>query len=109
MKISELQPFDAVEVLTDDEPSRHYLSLAFEDGDPRMIQMALGTVARVRGIGAVAQAVSMSPEELCDALSDAGTPKFSTILKAVDALALRLTIVPRATPASHSVARPHHA
>lgn len=92
MKLSELQPFDAAEVLTDDETIRNYLSLAFEAGHPREIQMALGTVARARGMSAVARAVGVSEEQLCGALSDTGNPEFSTIMKVVGALGLRLSI-----------------
>jgi len=46
MKISDLKEFDASEMLDDEETICHYLTAAFEDGDPSMIQMALGAVLR---------------------------------------------------------------
>lgn len=53
MKISELVEFDGSKYLKDEETIRHYLAQAFEDGDPRLIQAALGNVAKARGMTAV--------------------------------------------------------
>ncbi|MCS6474110.1 putative addiction module antidote protein, partial [Burkholderia thailandensis] len=49
MKISELAEFDGSKYLKDEETIRHYLAQAFEDGNPRLIQAALGNVAKARG------------------------------------------------------------
>ncbi len=96
MKISELKEFDAAEVLTDEEAIRHYLALAFDDGDPRSIQTALGTVARAHGMTALAREAGLKREELYRALSETGNPEFATIMKVIGAMGLHLTIV---TPA----------
>ncbi|VVD86198.1 DNA-binding protein [Pandoraea horticolens] len=92
MKLSELKLFDAAEAFKDDEAIRHYLSLAFEGGDPREIQRALGAVARARGMSALARASGIAREALYRALSDTGNPEFATILKVVSALGLHLTL-----------------
>lgn len=96
MKLSELKEFDAAEALKDDETIRHYLSFAFEGGDPREIQRALGTVARARGMSALARESGIAREALYRALSDTGNPEFATIVKVVSALGLHLTLT--ATP-----------
>ena len=104
MKISELKEFDAAEVLTDEETIRHYLALAFEEGDPHAIQVALGTVARARGMSALARDAGVKREALYRALSGTGNPEFSTIMKVLSALGLHLTIAPPGTPAEHASA-----
>ncbi|CAJ3606622.1 DNA binding protein [Burkholderia pseudomallei] len=55
MKISELAEFDGSKYLKDEETIRHYLAQAFEDGNPRLIQAALGNVAKARGMTALAR------------------------------------------------------
>lgn len=95
MKISELKPFDLTEVLTDEEALRHYLALAFEDDDPRMIQMALYTVARVRGIPQVARDAGLTVEELSRALTNEGSLDLASLVAIIRALEFKLAIEPR--------------
>ncbi|VVE66531.1 DNA-binding protein [Pandoraea captiosa] len=92
MKLRELKEFDAAEALDDDETIRRYLSPAFEGGDSREILRALGTVARARGMSALARESGVAREALYRALSDSGNPEFATIVKVVSALGLRLTL-----------------
>ncbi|VVE27872.1 DNA-binding protein [Pandoraea pneumonica] len=104
MKLSELKEFDAAEALQDDETIRHYLSLAFEGGDPREIQRALGTVARARGMSALARDSGIAREALYRALSDTGNPEFATIVKVVSALGLHLTLTANTEPTDTATA-----
>lgn len=92
MNVSELKEFGAAEVLKDDETMRHYLSLAFEGGDPREIQLALGAVARARGMSRLAREAGVARNALYRALSDTGNPKFATIIKVLGAFGLYLTL-----------------
>ena len=94
MKLSELKEFDGSKYLKDEETIRHYLAQAFEDGDPRLIQAALGNVAKARGMSALARDSGVKREALYRALSDGGNAEFATIMKVVRALGLDLTIAP---------------
>ena len=94
MKLSELKEFDGSKYLKDEETIRHYLAQAFEDGDPRLIQAALGNVAKARGMSALARDSGVKREALYRALSDSGNAEFATIMKVVRALGLHLTIAP---------------
>ncbi|WP_027811545.1 addiction module antidote protein [Burkholderia cenocepacia] len=94
MKISELAEFDGSKYLKDDEAIRHYLAQAFEDGEPRLIQAALGNVAKVRGMTALARESGVKREALYRALSEGGNAEFATIMKVVAALGLHLTVAP---------------
>lgn len=98
MKLSELKEFDAAEPHKDDETIRYYLSLAFEGGNPREIQRALGTVARARGMSALARESGIAREALYRALSDTSNPEFATIVKVVSALGRHLTLTTNPEP-----------
>ncbi|KVT43100.1 addiction module antidote protein [Burkholderia ubonensis] len=96
MKISELSEFDGSKYLKDEDAIRHYLAQAFADGDSRLIQAALGNVAKARGMSALARDSGLKREALYRALSEGGNAEFATIMKVVSALGLRLTIAPPA-------------
>lgn len=94
MKISELSEFDGSRFLKEEETIRHYLAQAFERGDPRLSQAALGNVAKARDMSALARESSVKREALYRALSEEGNAEFATIMKVVRALGLHLTIAP---------------
>ncbi|WP_322041820.1 addiction module antidote protein [Paraburkholderia sp. J67] len=71
---------------------RHNLAAAFEEGAPRLIQAALGNVAKARGMTALARDSVVEREALYRALSESGNAEFATIMKVVHALGLNLTI-----------------
>ncbi len=70
-----------------------YLDAVFEDGDPALIAHALGVVARAEGMGEIAKQAGLTRPSLYKALSENGQPEFSTVLKVVRALGLKLTVV----------------
>ncbi|AOI80382.1 addiction module antidote protein [Burkholderia sp. NRF60-BP8] len=104
MKISELAEFDGAKYLKDEEAIRHYLAQAFEDGDPRLIQVALGNVAKARGMTALARESGVKREALYRALSEGGNAEFATIMKVVAALGLHLTVAPTTQTAEAAAA-----
>jgi len=69
-----------------------YLEAAFEDGDPELITHALGTVARSKGMTEVSRRTGLGRQNLYKALSPEGRPEFSTVLKVVRALGLKLSV-----------------
>ena len=71
-----------------------YLEAAFEDGDPAVINHALGVVARARDMIEIAQRTGMGRQSLDEALSADGHPEFGTVLQVVRALRLNLTVIP---------------
>ena len=84
--------WDAAEFLTDDQDIRHYLEAAFEDGDPALIREAFKTVARARGMTALATETGLSREALTKAFGENGNPTLDTLLKVTKALGVRLAI-----------------
>ena len=99
MKATELTEFDPSMFLDNEEVIHHYLAMSFENGDPVEIQAALGTVARARGMSVLARD-SGKWEAMYRALSDKSNAEFATIMKALSALGLQLTLTTgKAAPA----------
>ncbi len=96
-------PYDSAEYLDDDQAVSDYLQeamkIAQEDSDPAFLTVALGTVARARGMSQIAKDTGLSRESLYKALGSEGNPEFATILKVLQALGLKLSIQPQ-TPAA---------
>ena len=86
--------WDAAEHLDSPEAIAAYIDAAMEDGDPALVSAVLGDVARAIGMTQIAKDTGMSRESLYRALSEGGTPEFSTIAKVMKALGLRLSAVP---------------
>lgn len=88
--------YDTAAYLKDEEEIAAYLEAALEDGDPRVIAAALGDIARARGMTQLAREAGLGRESLYKALSPDGNPEFSTVLKVVRALGLKLHATPMA-------------
>jgi probable addiction module antidote protein len=86
-------PWDAAEHLETQEDIAAYLEAALEDGDPALIVVALGDIARSRGMTNIARETGLGRESLYKALSTEGNPEFATVLKILKALGLRLQVV----------------
>lgn len=87
-------PWDAADHLKTPEDMALHLEAAFDEGDGAVIAMALGTLARVRGVTWMAEEVGLTPESLSESLSTDGNPKLATVLEVVAALGLRLHVAP---------------
>lgn len=86
--------WDPSEHLETREQMADYLEAALEDGDSALIAAALGDIARSQGMSKIAEATGLGRESLYKSLSENGNPEFSTVLKVVDALGLKLQAVP---------------
>lgn len=91
MKIT-TRKWDASEYLDSPEMIREYLNAAFETGDEELILMAIGNIAKARGMSEIACKTGLSRQNLYKALSSGGSPKFGTIQKVVDALGCKLAV-----------------
>lgn len=90
--------WDAAEHLNDDADYAGYLEACLDEdpGDGSLVRVALGTIARARGISQVARDAGMTREGLHKALSPTGNPEFSTVLRVTRALGLQMHIAPAA-------------
>jgi probable addiction module antidote protein len=90
--VVETKPYDSAEFLTSEPLIEAYLQEAFEDGDPALIAVALGAVARARNIATLASETGLTRAALYKALSAEGNPRLSTLMAVVKALGYRLTV-----------------
>ena len=89
-----ITPYDSAEYLKNKKDVAAYLDAALEDGDPALIRHALNVIARARGLTQIARDSGVTRESLYRALGENGNPEFTTVLKVVDALGMRLRTRP---------------
>ena len=85
--------WDSAEYLDSDEAIMAYLNAALEDGCPELLKVALGNIARAKGMTKLAQETGITRDGLYKALSPEGNPSFSTIQKVISALGLSFDVV----------------
>jgi probable addiction module antidote protein len=88
------QKWDPAEHLETLEDMAAYLEAALEENDPTLIAVAIGDIARAKGMSQVARESGLGRESLYKALSIDGNPELSTVLKVLSALGLRLHASP---------------
>ena len=86
--------WDAAKYLRTPEDIQTYLSDAYDDGDPRYIALALGTVARAIGMSRVAKETNLSRESLYKSLSPKGNPSILTVCNVAKVADMKLVFVP---------------
>lgn len=84
--------WDPVDQLQSDEDMAMYLDACLEEdpGDGSVVRAALNDIARAQGMTQLAKATGITREGLYKALSPTGNPEFSTILKVIKALKIKL-------------------
>ncbi|MCO5064849.1 MAG: putative addiction module antidote protein [Rhizobiaceae bacterium] len=89
-----LKRWDLANFLNSADDVIAYLEVILEDGDMAELYAALGDVARSHGMTEIAKITGMSRESLYKALSAKGNPSFSTVMRVLGAMGLRLTVKP---------------
>jgi probable addiction module antidote protein len=87
-----LSRWDSAEHLKTEEEIAAYFDAVLEEADPALVRHALGVIARARGMSQLARDTGLTPEGLYKALSADGNPEFSTVMKVITALGLRLRV-----------------
>ena len=84
--------WDPVDHLRSQEDMAMYLDACLEEdpGDGSVVRAALHDIARAQGMTQLAKASGITREGLYKALSPTGNPEFSTILKVIKALKIKL-------------------
>jgi len=87
-----IQAFDVSAHLDDEETIRAYLSAALEDPNSDAFLLALGNVAKARGMTQLAEAAGVGRQSLYKTLAPGAQPRYGTVLKLISALGLKLTV-----------------
>lgn len=96
--VTKLHDYDVAKHLRNPDEMAAYLEAAIEesDGDAAFIAMALGDIARAKGMAELSRETGLGRESLYKALSAEGNPQLSTVLKVAKALGLQLHVKPAA-------------
>lgn len=86
-----LVAFDAARYLDDDAAIAEYMTAVLEANDPDLLLLALGDVARAKGMAQVAKDAGLGRESLYKALTPGAKPRFDTVLKVARALGVKFT------------------
>lgn len=93
-----VRPFDAADYIETPKDVAFYLEAAFEgaaeDDDASIVAVALGDIARSKGMATIAKETGLNRETLYRALSADGNPTLETMQTVLKALGLRLAAVP---------------
>jgi probable addiction module antidote protein len=104
-----VREFDAAYHLDNPEVIAAYLGEAFETRDRAFIAHALRTLARARGMDAMAAKLGMSRSGLYKALSPEGNPSFATMVELLSSLGMGVSVHPQPQlgrrGAAHKIAR----
>ena len=92
----QLRPFDAANYIKNPEDVGYYLEACIDEdpGDGSMIRLGLQTLARSKGMTAVARDAGINRSWLYDAFGPEHDPSFGKVLKIIRALGLKLRIEP---------------
>lgn len=85
-------PFDVAEYLDDEADIAAYLQAVLEENDPVLLRLALGDIAKARGMSEIARQAGVNRQSLYKSLSEDGNPAYDTIQKVIAALGLKLTV-----------------
>ncbi|MEE4364323.1 MAG: addiction module antidote protein [Desulfotignum sp.] len=86
--------WDASKYLDSPEIICEYLKATLEEGDTELLMMAIGNVAKAKGMTEIAKKTDLNRQNLYKALSGKGAPKFDTVVKVLQAFGLKLTLEP---------------
>lgn len=86
-----LVAFDAARYLDSEEAVAEYMTAVLEAEDPDLLLLALGDVARAKGMAQVAKDAGLGRESLYKALTPGAKPRFDTVLKVAKALGVKFT------------------
>jgi probable addiction module antidote protein len=70
------------------------MTAVLETGDSNLLLLALGDIARARGVAQVAKDAGLGRESLYKALAPGAKPRFDTVLKVARAVGVRLIAQP---------------
>ena len=89
-----LTRWDVIDYLETEEDMALYLDACMDEdtGDGVLIRTALNNIARAKGMGRLAKSAGMTRQGLYKALSSEGNPSFTTVMKIIRALGVKLHV-----------------
>ncbi|MCJ1885069.1 putative addiction module antidote protein [Pseudomonas sp. LA21] len=97
----ELHEFDTSTYLDNEEVIAEYLSQVLADGDPDELLVAIGNIAKARGMTKIANDSGLGRESLYKVFAPGAKPRFETVMKVMRALGVELQAKPAGSGKSH--------
>ena len=88
--------FDVADYLGSPEEIAAYLDAVLEEGDDKLLLVALRTIVKSKGFTTVAQGAGVRRETLYQSFSEDGNPRLSTLSGVLGQLGMRLSVTPQA-------------
>jgi probable addiction module antidote protein len=83
--------WNVLDYLTDENAIAAYLKAAVSENDPNTLILAIGDIAKAKGINDIAQKMGVNRESLYKSFSGKVKPKFETIYNAIDKLGFQMS------------------
>ena len=90
----ELSDFDTSHYLDNEEVIAEYLSQVLADGDPDELLLAIGNIAKARGMTKIANDSGLGRESLYKVVAPGAKPRFETVMKVMRPLGVELQARP---------------
>ena len=87
--------FDVADHLDTPEKVAAYLDAVLEEGDDKLLLVALRNVVKSMGFAKVARGAGLRRETLYQSFSEDGNPRLSTLHSVLGQLGMRLSVIPR--------------
>ena len=92
MKKVATREYETARYLDSEEMISEYLAACLEDPNPDVFLVALGNVAKARGVAQLAKETGLSRESLYKTFSPGTKPRFETIYKITKALGVPISV-----------------
>jgi len=89
----ELKAYNPVEFFQNEEEVVSYLNDAYSDDDPSVFLVALGHIAKAKGMANLAKITGLNRESLYKALSGETQPRWDTVQRVMKGLKIKLKAV----------------
>ncbi len=88
----EITNFDVAQYLDDKDVIAEYLSQILDDGNIDELLIALGNIAKAKGMTQIAKDTGLCRESLYKTFNPKSKPKFDTIMKVMDSFGVKIQI-----------------
>ncbi len=88
--MNNLTTFDVAQYLNSKEMIAEYLSQVLADGDTNELLIAMGNIAKAKGMSQIAKDTGLGRESLYKTFSPNAKPRFETIMKVLNSFGVKL-------------------
>ena len=90
---NDLTDFDISQYLDNNEIIAEYLTQVIEEGDMDELFLAIGNIAKAKGISQISKDTGLGRESLYKTFNKGSKPRFDTVMKVLNSLGIQLKVV----------------